>query len=253
MSAGAYVGQNPYIVHLGGPSGNVRCDAQPRITATVRAFDTGALVAGQVITWDMQQSPTTGDSVSPTRTVTDSNGKAVVNLSFGPAEGERTVRAIIIPGWPETITVTCRGSVVTPPPTIAPTPTPQSTTPPLTPKPSDNLTPAPSTVSSPSIPTASPATSQPSNTGQPTMSVGVPTGAPGEVATPSPLSSETPNGSATPSSPGPSPAEALPSNSPGVTPPGQPSSSLDLVPIGLLGLVGAGVAGAAAFLFLRRR
>src|SRR5947208_1345040 len=37
----AYVGQNPYSVHMDGPSGPVPCSSQPVITATVRDAQSG--------------------------------------------------------------------------------------------------------------------------------------------------------------------------------------------------------------------
>src|SRR3954452_13209392 len=88
LAAQAYVGTNPYTVTLAtDPSGVVRCDTTVSITATVRSSQTGDLVAGQSVFWDMQSSPTT-DTVSPTMSVTNGKGKASTALTFGPAEGK---------------------------------------------------------------------------------------------------------------------------------------------------------------------
>ncbi len=113
--AEAYIGQNPYAVHLDGPAGVVSCQSQVVITATVRDAETGVLVSHQAVEWDIKVSLSPGDRLSDRSTVTGADGKTSVTLSFGPAEGTRTVRATIST-FPATIDVTCRGGVPAPTP-----------------------------------------------------------------------------------------------------------------------------------------
>jgi hypothetical protein len=123
-AAAAYVGQNPYAVHLDGPPGVVGCRSEVVITATVRGAETGDLVSNQVVEWDITTSRSTDDSLSSRISVTGPDGKASVTLAFGPVEGARNVRAMIAT-WPATIAVTCRGGV--PLPTATPTGDPTAT------------------------------------------------------------------------------------------------------------------------------
>ena len=150
----AYVGQNPYSVHLDGPVGVVGCQSAVVVTATVRSAETGAPVSIQAVVWDITASPSTDDSLSSRTTFTGPDGKTSVTLHFGPVEGARTVRATIAT-WPATIDLTCRGGVPvrTATPTGNPTITPSAL-------PSTNPS-APPTVAPSAIPSAAASASPP--------------------------------------------------------------------------------------------
>jgi hypothetical protein len=250
----AYVGQNPYAVEMHAPSGAVRCDGQAQVTATVRSVETGVVVPGQAVLWDFKSNVSSGDRVAPRRTVTDENGKTTVTVTFGAAEGRRTVRAMIA-NWPNTTKVTCAGGV--PNPTPRPTPSP-------TPRPTRSPTPRPTAEApSPGAPTGNP---QPTAVAseQPAASA---TPAPSALSTLPPASSSAPPATdgvaaetpgATPDS-GTGPTDQ-PSHGAVATAPsdaGQPptvlqSSGFDFLIPGLLGLVGI-VAVTSGVLVFRRR
>ena len=129
----AYVGQNPYSVHLAIPLGSRSCRSSVIVTATVRSATTAALISGQAVDWDVMVAVSAGDRVIPARSVTGSNGKATTTLFFANFGGKRTVRAMVA-RFPATIDVTCHGPSA--PPTPRPTPTPAATpTPDVTDKP----------------------------------------------------------------------------------------------------------------------
>lgn len=242
----AYVGQNPYVVHLDGPSGIVRCDSSAVITATVRNAETGEVVAGQEVIWDVKVPRSPGDSVSPTRSVTNDRGKTSTTLRFGAAEGERTVRATIAT-WPATIDVTCQGGVPTPSPMPPPTPSP-SATPTATPT---------ASPTEPSTPTPTP----PPNLVTPTATLLQPTG-PGETGVPSttPGLSESPTPSPTSTTPRSTlvGASTAPPASPATQAPGEPPGSVivptspDMALLAALALIGLGLA-ALGFVFVRHK
>jgi hypothetical protein len=121
--AAAYVGQNPYAVHLSGPGGTVSCSRDVTITATVKAASNGRPVAHQTIIWDFRKSLSSGDRLSPRATATNGSGQASVTLSFGPVAGSRQVRASVAQ-FPATLVVSCSGPTA-PRPTPRPTPRPQ--------------------------------------------------------------------------------------------------------------------------------
>lgn len=219
VTASAYVGQNPYVVHLAGPSGSVRCDSTVTITATIRTAATGGLAAGQQVIWDVPASPSGADWVSPRTVLSDAHGQAATTLTFGPAEGQRTVQARIA-DWPATIKVTCQGgvSLSTSKPTASARPITSPTAPtPATPLPTPDV----------------PATDPPASLGAPDSSTRPPQ-SPAVIATLQPGTSAQPTAA---------PAEAPPDS----------STSSDLLPIALIVLVlGATIAGAAAMLLRRR-
>jgi len=121
--AAAYVGQNPYAVHLSGPGGSVSCSRDVTITATVKAASNGRPVAHQTVIWDFKQSPSNADRLSPRATSTNGSGQTSVTLSFGNVAGSRQVRASVAQ-FPATLVVRCSG-VTAPRPTPRPTPRPQ--------------------------------------------------------------------------------------------------------------------------------
>jgi len=275
-SVHAYIGQNPYIVEMQGPSGAVQCDGEAKVTATVRDAESGVLVPGQAVHWDFKTRLASGDAVKPATTVTDENGQTSVIVTFGPVEGRRTVRAMIA-NWPTTTTVTCQGGVsATPSPSPSPT---RSSTP--SPTRSSTPTPTPSPTSPPTPPPTAGATNSSSATGSPSLPPSASPGQQPDPETPSP-SLASPNGSAGPATAAPTQTiaasgEAAPATSPpspsgstqpssaiaGETPvpaltgpsnPELPGLRIDFPTIALLGIVAleAGV-GAAAFVLLRRR
>ena len=138
-SAQAYIGQNPYDVHLSGPGKTVACTQDVVITATVKSATNAQPVAHQTVNWDIKSAQSSGDRLSDQTTNTAADGTTQVTLTFGPATGARVVRATIAT-FPATITVTCSGPVNVPP-TPAPTPRP-------TPLPTQGL-PQPATTPSP--------------------------------------------------------------------------------------------------------
>jgi hypothetical protein len=145
----AYIGQNPYDVHLDGPSGTVPCARDIEITATVKSATNGDRVAHQVVKWDIKKSPSSGDRLSSGSTTTNSDGKTSVTLSFGSAEGERQVRATVAT-FPATLTIQCEGPfgarpTATPEPRSTPRPTSRPG-PVVTSPPHRQPTPAPSGI-----------------------------------------------------------------------------------------------------------
>jgi hypothetical protein len=115
----AYIGQNPYDVHLSGPSGKVSCSRDVVLTASVRDSSSHKAVAHQTVKWDVRQSPSSADRLSRTSTSTASDGKTSVTLSFGSAEGARTIRASVA-GFGTNLVVRCSGAA-----RPGPTPTPR--------------------------------------------------------------------------------------------------------------------------------
>ena len=253
----AYVGQNPYVVQMRGPNGPVRCDETASVTATVTDVASGNLVPGQAVKWDFKNSPSGGDKVTPKTSVTDNNAKTTVTVSFGPVEGQRTVRATIA-SWPTTIKVTCQGGVAppnpTPTPTRRPTPTPDDTPkPPRTPNPTETQPSEPSPNASPAT-SASPAASPSPAAASPTPTVSIAT--PGTTVAPStvspvdtPSATESPDVAQPSSQPGSVP---VPTMTPFVPQPVAQAPAMGLTTFGLIGLVGL-VTGAVTFLLLRKR
>lgn len=146
----AYIGQNPYDVHLDGPSGTVPCSRDVVIKATVRSATNGDPVGHQIVKWDLKQSPSSGDRLSSSSTTTGSDGTTSVTLSFGPVAGSRDVRATVAT-YPATLTVKCEGA--------GPAPTPRPT-----PKPTQRPAPPPTSRPGPVTPTARPTAMPPTNT-----------------------------------------------------------------------------------------
>lgn len=283
-SINAYVGQNPYSVSFDGPSGVVSCASSPDVTATVREAETGQLVSGQQIRWDIKRGQSSADSVNPRTTVTDQNGKSTVTVRFGPVEGERTVRATIAT-WPATLRITCRGggAVTPPPPTDPPGPTPTPTDRPTntpTATPTDGPTNTPTPVGQ--TPTPTPVDQTPTPVDQTPTPVDQTPDA-GSTATPDVQTSPTPDPGLPTSSPSldpgatdtPAPTALTPSAPPtslpsGVTPgttgspvatepaspaPDEGTATSDVVPLVLLVLVvgGLGVLGLMGVVAYRRR
>jgi hypothetical protein len=251
--AHAYVGQNPYIVHLDASSRQARCDSQVQITATVRDAETGNLVQQQSVDWDLKVSRSPGDSVFPARTITNEQGQATTTLRFGLAEGERTVRATIRE-WPATIDVSCQGGVP-----VA-TPTPQST-----PRPTATATTAPTSTSTarpPESVTPSPPVTATETPGVDPSGTPIGTQVPSQTPTPSPVSSSQPGQSPVaspdvlPTGADGLPVTAAPSSAPSARPasPGSVStpSTPDMASLAVLALIAAGLA-ALGFVVVRRR
>ena len=269
-----YVGQNPYVVDMSVSAGTVRCDGQVRIVATVRDSETGVLVPGQRVLWDFKKRLAAGDSVKPASTVTDEKGQTTVTVTFGNAEGNRVVRAMIA-SWPNTTQVSCAGGVTQPTPSPTPTPTPTrtpgptptrtptrtpTTRPTQTPTTTPTRTPAPGATSTPT--TAATPTTQASETPGSILPSESPTVAPAsptasvDVATP--VASAAPTGTlapqASPADPG---TSTLPTAVPAATPTFiapdlSPAPAMGVTTFGLVGLVGL-VVGIATYVLTRKR
>jgi LPXTG-site transpeptidase (sortase) family protein len=90
-----YVGQAPVQIGVSGPPGDVSCLDRTTLTATVVDTATGAPVAEQVVTWELSDPVSTGDALSGTSSVTDTQGQATIELSFGQETGPREVSASV--------------------------------------------------------------------------------------------------------------------------------------------------------------
>jgi hypothetical protein len=250
-----YVGQNPYVVQMRGPNGPVRCDGTAKVTAKVTDVASGNLVPGQAVHWDFKKSLSNGDKVAPKSTVTDNNAETTVTVSFGNAEGQRTVRAMIA-AWPTTIKVSCQGGVTppdpTPTPTRRPTPTPDDTPKPArTPEPTETQPSEPSPNNSPgtSPSTVAPGTVEPSPTPSLAPSTPEQTAAPSTASPTDTAPTVSPDAGEPTSEPGSVPVPTMTPYTPQVI--GQ-EPAMGMTAFGLIGLVGL-VSGVVTFLLLRKR
>ena len=71
----------------------VRCDRGATLTARVVNARTGAGVSNRVVHWSMPGKRSSGDRLSARSSVTNSEGFAVIRISFGPKAGLRMVKA----------------------------------------------------------------------------------------------------------------------------------------------------------------
>jgi hypothetical protein len=151
-TAVAYIGENPYLVNLDAPR-EVACGESVTITARVRSSDTSDPAVQQIVLWDLKETMSPEDSLTPAETVTNDDGETSAVLSFGEVSGERTVR-VEIATWPTTIRVSCVGSIAVaspsagPSPSASPTAAPSATpsaAPTVVPSPTPSATPAPIT------------------------------------------------------------------------------------------------------------
>ena len=125
LPATGYIEQKFSQVLLSGPH-VVKCDRAAKITAKVVEAETGDPIENQIVQWSLVASPSSGDGFSAASTATNANGKASVQLFFGPVAGQRVVRASAFGSSP-TITVRCAGglprtSTVPPPGFVEPAP-----------------------------------------------------------------------------------------------------------------------------------
>lgn len=72
--------------------GTVTCGAGLTLTATFVDAN-GTPVSGQSVSWSFVTSPSASDKISPTPTITNSQGVATTALTLGPVSGMRRVRA----------------------------------------------------------------------------------------------------------------------------------------------------------------
>jgi hypothetical protein len=151
-TAVAYIGENPYIVRLDAER-DVSCADSVKITAMVRSSDTSDPAVDQIVLWDLKESVSPDDAITPAQTVTNDAGETSATLTFGQVSGERTVR-VEIATWPTTVDITCVGGVVVASPSSAPSPSASATV-----APSASPSVAPSILPSPTpVPTAAPTT-----------------------------------------------------------------------------------------------
>lgn len=90
-----YIGQAPVQIGLTGPSGPVSCADQVTLTATVVDTGTGAPVAEQIVDWGITDGAQDGDALSAATSITDAEGRATIQLSFGASSGAREVSATV--------------------------------------------------------------------------------------------------------------------------------------------------------------
>jgi sortase A len=93
--ASGYIGQAPVQIGLTGPSGPVSCADQVTLTATVVDTGTGAPVAEQIVDWELTDGAQDGDALSGATSITDTQGMATIQLSFGASSGAREVSATV--------------------------------------------------------------------------------------------------------------------------------------------------------------
>jgi hypothetical protein len=255
----AYNKTNPFVVTFDKqPSGTVSCTADVLITATFVGVETGQPGGpGVPVTWNIKKSPSAEDTVTPATSTTDAQGRVSTTLSFGPAEGQRTVRAIAA-GFPNTTTVSCAGGVATPTPSPTPTATATPTTTPTQgPTSTPTATPTATNTADGATPTPS-ATPGGSGSIAPSTAVApsaLPSAVPPTLATtsPEPSASASEAPSEAPTTAASAGSDASPQPSPPVSPDGPAvTSNVDLfVPAVLIGVLVVG--GSAAFVLMRRR
>src|SRR5437016_3710710 len=68
-----YVGSNPFVVTLSGPSGKVDCPTRVTITARVRDAQSGKPVDHQSVGWSLKGA-SSGDRLSASQTTTNGSG-----------------------------------------------------------------------------------------------------------------------------------------------------------------------------------
>jgi LPXTG-site transpeptidase (sortase) family protein len=93
--ASGYIGQAPVQIGLTGPSGPVACADRVTLTATVVDTGTGAPVAEQIVDWELTDGAQDGDALSGATSITDTQGMATIQLSFGASSGAREVSATV--------------------------------------------------------------------------------------------------------------------------------------------------------------
>jgi LPXTG-site transpeptidase (sortase) family protein len=93
--ASGYIGQAPVQIGLAGPSGPVSCADQVTLTATVVDTGTGTPVAEQIVSWELTDGAQDGDTLSGATSITDAQGQATIQLSFGASSGAREVSATV--------------------------------------------------------------------------------------------------------------------------------------------------------------
>jgi hypothetical protein len=89
----AYEAQVAGQVVVTGPAATVKCNEKPLVTATVLESGTGQPIADHTVFWELVETQHAGDSLSDTETMTNASGMTTVMVTFGPAPGQRTVRA----------------------------------------------------------------------------------------------------------------------------------------------------------------
>jgi LPXTG-site transpeptidase (sortase) family protein len=104
-----YIEQSIVSVRLSAPN-VVRCDRGATIKARVTSNRTGDPIRGQIVNWAVERAQSSGDGLDATSTLTDRRGRTSVTLTFGPAEGRRTISASAGNTSP-TISVRCAGGL----------------------------------------------------------------------------------------------------------------------------------------------
>jgi hypothetical protein len=89
----AYEGQVAGQVIVAGPVATAACRAPADVVATVLESGTGDPIQGQTVLWELVRTQHADDSLSGTETRTNADGETTVQVLFGDAPGQRTVRA----------------------------------------------------------------------------------------------------------------------------------------------------------------
>jgi sortase A len=93
--AQGYIGQAPVQILMSGPTGPVRCGTTVSISATVLGSQDGKPIEEQVVQWGLSGSASKADRLGRSKTTTDANGTARVDLLLGSDTGSRKVTASV--------------------------------------------------------------------------------------------------------------------------------------------------------------
>lgn len=88
----AYVGQTLATITVSGPSGTLKCNTPLTIHATLIATDSTPFT-GESVDWTFSSSPSSGDTINSTPTITNSSGVATTTVTLACVVGNRTITA----------------------------------------------------------------------------------------------------------------------------------------------------------------